>query len=256
MQQGRRLRGSTPSRRSRNRESEGIRFMSNIDLRLLACVELSFKRSNSSSFSSDGIFKLNTASPVIKQSDRVKPRDVIGSGTRLKHLRIARSISGIDRSLRNEFLDILLLNLPGFNVPRSNVKSPRISYKKFTYFLILRLKIDLLGIAAFAIRQPENFFCGANRSLAYSSPLRRFDCRIDKDRVEIPATFRWPLHRAHCNADRSSLLQYPFQLPQARLHQQEDWREPHLSQSSVLRSTCRPLTTMPGMLPALSRSLL
>ena len=158
MQQGRRLRGSTPSRRSRNRESEGIRFMSNIDLRLLACVELSFKRSNSSSFSSDGIFKLNTASPVIKQSDRVKPRDVIGSGTRLKHLRITRSISGIDRSLRNEFLDILLLNLPDFNVPRSNVKSPRISYKKFTYFLILRLKIDLLGIAAFAIRQPENFF--------------------------------------------------------------------------------------------------
>ena len=97
---------STPSKRSRNRESEGIRFTPNIDLRLLASVELLFKRPNSSSFSSDGIFKLNTASPTIRQSDRVIPRGVIGSGTRSKHLRIARSIPGIDRSLRNEVLDI------------------------------------------------------------------------------------------------------------------------------------------------------
>ena len=40
---------------SRNRESEGIRFTPNIDLRLLASVELSFKQPNSSSFSSCGI---------------------------------------------------------------------------------------------------------------------------------------------------------------------------------------------------------
>ena len=114
LKQRRRLRGSTPSRRSRNHVSEGGCFTPNSDLRFSACTVFSSKRTNWSYFSIDGIFRLNIASPAIKQSDRVIPRDMIKSGTRSKHSRISRSNPGIDRSLRKESLDILPLNFACF----------------------------------------------------------------------------------------------------------------------------------------------
>ena len=74
------LRGSTSSRRSRTRVSEGILSTPNSDLKFWAGMELSSKRIFSSKLSIDVIFKLNTASPVIKQSDWVIPRETARSG--------------------------------------------------------------------------------------------------------------------------------------------------------------------------------
>ena len=84
---GRRLRGSTLSRRSRSHVSEGTLPTPNSDLKFRAGTKLSSKRICTPSFSSDVIFKLNTATPVIRQSDRVIPRETTGSGTLSKHSR-------------------------------------------------------------------------------------------------------------------------------------------------------------------------
>ena len=121
---GRMLRVSTSSRRSRTRVSEGIISTPNSDLKFWAGTELSSKRIFTSKLSIDVIFKLNTASPVIRQSDWVMPRETTRSGTLSKHSRTSPSIPGIDRCLRNEFCVIFLLDLvlpEGKQILRENI---------------------------------------------------------------------------------------------------------------------------------------
>ena len=82
----------------------------------------------------------------------------------------------------------------------------------------------------------------------------KFDCRFGKDSDEVLATCRWPRHRVRSKADRSGLVQHPFRLPQARLHQQEDRRKPHLPLLSAPCSIYRSRATMSGIFPALGHS--
>ncbi len=101
----RRSRGSTSSRRSRIRVSEGDFPTPKSERRLRARIGSSPPRTCRSNWSRDGILSENTASPDIRQSERLKSRERTGSGTRSKHSRITRSMPGIDRCLRMGFPD-------------------------------------------------------------------------------------------------------------------------------------------------------
>ena len=63
----------------------------------------------------------NTASPDIRQSERLAQRVTVGSGTRSRHPRTARSIPGIDRCFRKGFLDIFP---PGFCLFANRMADP------------------------------------------------------------------------------------------------------------------------------------
>ncbi len=79
---------------------------------------------------SDGVLDAKTARPDIRQSERLMPRVPVGSAMRWRHARTARSMPGIDRCFRKEFLDIFL---PGFCLSVRRMADPvrKVHEKKF-----------------------------------------------------------------------------------------------------------------------------
>ena len=74
----------------------------------------------------DGVLKENTARPDIRQSERVMPRVLIGSGMPSKCFRI---VSGIERCLRKEFVTVFAWFASQWPVPGK--KSPGVYEKSF-----------------------------------------------------------------------------------------------------------------------------
>ena len=100
---GRMLRGSTSSRRSRTRVSEGILSTQNSDLKFWAGTELSSKRIYRSKFWQRRHLQAEHCKPRHQTIGPVMPQETTRSGTLSKHSRTSLSIPGIDRCLRNEF---------------------------------------------------------------------------------------------------------------------------------------------------------